>query len=516
MMNFKHKIVQKMFWYLCLSACLVWGVLIYNLTSDLAFAQTEPTDVISESDAISAAVTANVIPTEVGPNDFQISSMGTADYFDMQQPEAVYNSQDNEYLVMWLGIEKRPELDKVGPFLYMRRIDGTTGQPLTKASHLRLSGMNVSTFALSYNSQDNNYLLVWDGGKPTLKKEIFGTMLVRNEDQDISRSDIFRISQNGPDGNRSFSAEKPALTYNPIHNEFYVVWQGNDDAPGLHAEKVEIYGARVLADKTIRSRMRISEMGPNNDRRFGASFPDVTFGRGYYFVTWEGKHNGGGSALNEYEIYSRLIAHPNLGLHSEQRQITAMGGSGDADVYARFPSAAYNSASQHFFVTWESNELQTGNGNAESEIFARKLAIAFDGPRPVLTIDGNHQRLSYMGASEANVFGGQRPDIAYNAVSDNLFVTWVGSLDSPQNSFAAWQTFGVLVDSTTGMPVSPVATAYTDPAAERLGSHRSKVVYQPDANEYFLLIQQSVDNPNHENGNKTILAQRIAGETGAE
>ncbi|MHC4948204.1 MAG: hypothetical protein ACYTG1_08075, partial [Planctomycetota bacterium] len=144
--------------------------------------------------------------SEIGPNDFRISSMGFmndpgADAID---PAVAYNPVNDEFLVVWSADDAvNDELE-----IYGQRIDAATGAEL-------------------------------------------GT-------------DDFRISDMGPDGNTDFDARTPAVVYNPTAHEYLVVWSG-DDATN---DELEIFVQRLDATTGAEvggNDLRISDMGPTGD-----------------------------------------------------------------------------------------------------------------------------------------------------------------------------------------------------------------------------------------------------------
>ena len=49
----------------------------------------------------------------------------------------------------------------------------------------------------------------------------------------------------GGTGDNSFDALDPAVTYNPVEDEYLVAWEGDDDVGGLVDGELEIFGQRL-------------------------------------------------------------------------------------------------------------------------------------------------------------------------------------------------------------------------------------------------------------------------------
>jgi hypothetical protein len=52
----------------------------------------------------------------------------------------------------------------------------------------------------------------------------------------------FRISNMGPDGNANFDAFNPAVAYNTVHNQYLVVWEGEettDNESEIHGQLLD-------------------------------------------------------------------------------------------------------------------------------------------------------------------------------------------------------------------------------------------------------------------------------------
>ena len=126
--------------------------------------------------------------------------------------QVVYNSQEQEYLVVWAHSGKTPEL-------YGRRLN-RNGELLGDVLFLTDAPAVPYRPLLAYNSADNQYLLVWaDARAPeTRQADVYGRVLsAQGEPQ--GESFLVRGTEN---------YEVPtAVAYNPVYNEFLVAWDTN-------------------------------------------------------------------------------------------------------------------------------------------------------------------------------------------------------------------------------------------------------------------------------------------------
>ena len=114
----------------------------------------------------------------------------------------------------------------------------------------------------------------------------------------------------GPNGNPSYDASKPAVTYNSAGNEYFVVWSADDDA--LADNELEVYAQRIKADTGAPLGMddrRISDMGPNNNDLFNAEHPVIAYNEddNLYLVSWIGDDNNAPLVDGEYEVFTQLL-----------------------------------------------------------------------------------------------------------------------------------------------------------------------------------------------------------------
>jgi hypothetical protein len=77
----------------------------------------------------------------------------------------------------------------------------------------------------------------------------------------------FRISDTGPDGDTSYSANFPSVAYNSAVNRFLMTSYSDDDSPPLVDNELEIFGQRLdrAGVELGANDLRISDMGPDGN-----------------------------------------------------------------------------------------------------------------------------------------------------------------------------------------------------------------------------------------------------------
>lgn len=111
---------------------------------------------------------------EIGVNDFRLSDMGPDGLgppYSAFQPEIAYNSINNQYLVIWRGVDNTPPLVAFECEIFGQRVDGATGLEIGGDTRLSDMGPDGDTTygypfdfqAIAYNSTNNEYLVAWDG-----------------------------------------------------------------------------------------------------------------------------------------------------------------------------------------------------------------------------------------------------------------------------------------------------------------------------------------------------------------
>ncbi len=298
----------------------------YNSTNNeylVVWNGTEITDTLGSENEIYGQRINAATGAEIGTNDFRISDMGPDDDFRFNtfNPKVTFNSTNNEYLVVWEGDDDTAPLVDDESEIFGQRINAADGTEIG-ANDFRISDMgpdgntNFQAFSpsVTYNSINNEYLVVWRGDDDTAplvddENEIFGQRINAADATEIGAND-FRISDMGTDGDTSILAFSPSVTFNPLNNEYFVVW-GSYISGTIGFSEDEIFGQRIKVidgkeTEIDTNDMRLSDMGPDGDLSFDAQSAAVTFNSASneYFVVW----HGGDIAPLDVEIYGQLFS----------------------------------------------------------------------------------------------------------------------------------------------------------------------------------------------------------------
>jgi len=247
---------------------------------------------------------------EVGTNDFFISDnngTGNAD-LDQYDPSVVWNSADNQYLVVWDGEMVNLWQRAYGQLLTATGTDvGSNFEIMAGASDAN----DVDVASVTYNSSTNQYLVVCDLDDPVDAKNEIYSQLVTNagalSGSKVQVSDLVA-------GNANFDQVDAAVAYLPVHNEFIVAWRGESNLNGLTDNEFEIHLQRLDATNTEvgDDDERISQNGGTGNANFDAYFPSMAYSptSGHALIVWYGDDNSGSFVDNENEIWGQLWKVP--------------------------------------------------------------------------------------------------------------------------------------------------------------------------------------------------------------
>jgi hypothetical protein len=352
---------------------------------------------------------------EIGLDDLRVSDMGpdgdTA--YAARAVDVAFSSTDNRYLVVWEGSDDAGGLAAGELEIFGQFIDGDGNEVLGNDLRISFQGgsgdatYNAITPALTWNSIDNEYLVVWSGDLGPGEDEIWG-QIVAADGSLVGTG--FRISDMGVDGNGTFDAIRPDLCHNAVDDEYLVVWSADD---GVNGEN-EIYGQRISAGglEVGPNDLRISDMGPDGNAGFDAMAPQVDWNGidNEYLVVWRGDDAVDG----EDEIYGQRLSAVGAEIGVNDLRISHQGPDGNVAWDASEPAVALNGVANQFLVVWSGDRVV-----GEDEIHGQRLDSA---ALPV----GLSFQISSVGVDGDVTLDATTPVVAWGGVDDEYLVVWHG------------------------------------------------------------------------------------------
>jgi hypothetical protein len=263
---------------------------------------------------------------ELGLNDRRVSDMGPdGDFlFAAQEPAVAWASGPNEYLVTWWGDDDTPPLVGGEDEIFAQRLAGATGAEVG-ANDFRVSDMgpdgstayDAAHPTIDYAPPVDEYLVCWQGDDDSGdlvdgEDEIFCQRLAAASGTEVGANDD-RVSAMGPDGEASYDATRPWVSYSALADRYWVVWYADDDVGGVVDGELELFGQGLEgADggECGADDFRLSDAGPDGDVFFHALSPVVVAtpaGSGEFLVAWHGSDDIGGVAPSEHEVYVQRL-----------------------------------------------------------------------------------------------------------------------------------------------------------------------------------------------------------------
>lgn len=302
--------------------------------------------------------------------------------YETYESAVVFNAQTNEYLVVWSADDSSSILANDEFEIYAQRVSGSNGARL--GSRIRISDMGPDTNsdfdaykpAAAYNSQTNEYLIVWQGDDNSGllandEFEIFSQRLDASG-AELSPNDV-RLSDMGPDGSSAYHAFQPSVIYNAAENEYLVTWYGDDNTGALVSGELEVYAQRVGATQAQLggNDVRLSESGPDGSDAYVALLPSVAYNSqsNEYLAVWQGGSNVPPLTFGEAEVFGqRFLAVARLYLPLTLRNYIA--------YYAGLLETEPNNTASQANGPLRSGQVYQGAPNDDRDYFSVYLPVA--------------------------------------------------------------------------------------------------------------------------------------------
>ncbi len=403
--------------------------------------------------------------------DMRISTTGVEDTTTKAPftPWIAYNSVNNEYLVVWdsdsatdndyevVGQRMTPAGGLIGSEFQISDIIANAG-----------AGRDVSSGGVAYNSDSNEYLVVWRGDELATndEPEVFGQRL-SSTGAEIGTDD-FRISNVGTDTDAARAANTPIVGYSSSATEYLVAWAGDQSAD----DRFDIYGQRVDADGSqLGGDFQISNavsVGTTRD----AADPSIAYNptAGEFLIVFQADEL---TTDNEYEIYGQRVTAGGGPVSVNDFRFSNTGTDNDAGRFASNGVVTYNSTSNEYLTVWRADGLTTDD---EDEIFGQRVT-------PTGTEAGSDFRISNTGADTDSSVAADEPAVAANPLTNEYLVTFEADGLGTQGHF---EIFGQRLGATgneidTDFRIS-TTSSLTDANRQ---AFESKVAFDPVAKEYM-------------------------------
>ncbi|WP_448337800.1 HYR domain-containing protein [Chloroflexus aurantiacus] len=407
---------------------------------------------------IDAATGALIAPTasgaEVSGTAFRISRNGndrSTDPFDAYSPVVSYSARDNVFLVAWTADNTNPLIDCNNPdagragyraggaFEIYVQVVAADGDLLIRdecgnPQDDRISEINVLFYqnnfesrnpdwdafspAVAYNSQNGEFLICWsdDRANGFLSQpfaEQGGEFEIRCQRFSLDPHPTRRfIGQIGPNdflisragfstsaagyARPDYDAVTPAIAYNSVDNQWFVVWSADNNASGVEDGEFEIYGQVLAADGTqahllpgiganYRDDHRISQIGEAtgcDNASCDAYRPAVAYNpdRNQYLVAWFGDNVNGFD-----EVYVSLRQPTGFGTSVSGQQVSFSSNGTDNRFKGLDVDVDYDPFNREWLVVWRGDP----SVNDRFEIYGQRLNADTDGSTPLATIGAN-------------------------------------------------------------------------------------------------------------------------------
>lgn len=280
-------------------------------------------------------------------------------YPDVSNPQVVWNSVDDQYLVMWEDYS-----DDEARILGQRL--APNGTPLS--ANFCISGLGAtepSNPAVAFDTTRTEYLVVWEDDRnyDTRRQDIYGR---RIDADDTPLGKDFRVS-----GPKAVEGDwSPRVAWSSAQDQYLVVWNDERDAtPSGPQRGTDIYGVLLKGSDGSRLGGDIRLVHPENnlDDTVGDLAWNPTSGN--YFMTYDDESF---DWMYGWDVYGQRIS-PAGRRSGNSFRIIPPKGSEEADLTDDTGGAlAWNSVDNQYLVTW-TDARRAGTPVFNLDTFARRV-----------------------------------------------------------------------------------------------------------------------------------------------
>ena len=256
---------------------------------------------------------------------------------DDMYPDVAYNSQDDEYLVVF----EWP--DASGRDIVSIRVDAN-GQAAISPTIVTTSTVYTDTHpAVAYNPTNNTYLVVFERSPGSQgKKDIVRVVL--NASGTVSGTSYIVAGWNSDQGN-------PDVAYSTVDDRYLVVWEANLLA---WTNGPDIYGAILDSSGSVLGGQSVTGLDAPGEQTYPAVAANAANGR--WLVTWQDSRNSGTTGNDIYGQQMR-VSGSTLSISGTQVAIgTIPGWAGQPDV----AWGQTGSGDGTFLTAWSESSILVG------------------------------------------------------------------------------------------------------------------------------------------------------------
>ena len=300
------------------------------------------------------------------------------------------------------------------------------------------------TFASAYNSSENEIFIVWTSSETDAdSSEVYGRRLNPKTGETIG-SERIAVSDIGGDGGESsdFTVFSPKVVFNPIQNEYLVVWLG-----GASRAALDVYAQRVSASGALlggaNTKIGLSALyGDGNVDYFGfVQSRDDALALVYnsddnqYLAAWiKARKLNEVDLIGESIVVQRLDGASGAEIGADDMQISAavpaQAESQDGIVSV---AAAYNGNLNEYAVSWLQNDFVATNVTDNTFLKGQRLNASTGAET------GSDDILIYaaVAVNSSSSFRLHSPAIAYSASSKKYLLAYGESFIASVSAFRA-------------------------------------------------------------------------------